>query len=42
MNEDFRKAVCTSLSGAFEPALDRDGTPVASMYHTSIIYLIGP
>jgi hypothetical protein len=37
----FRQAVCDNLAGKFEPARDAAGKPVASMYHTSVIYLVG-
>ena len=39
--EDFKQAVCDNLSGKFEPALDADGHPVASMFNTSVVYLVG-
>ncbi len=38
---DFKRAVCDNLAGKFKPALDASGHPVASMYHTSVVYLIG-
>lgn len=37
----FKDAVCDGLAKGFEPALDRAGTPVASIYQTSVVYLIG-
>jgi hypothetical protein len=40
VDEAFKKAVCDNLSGRFEPALDKDGHPVESMYFTAVIYLI--
>jgi hypothetical protein len=38
--EEFMQAACTGLeAGNFAPALDAAGNPVASVYHTSVIYL---
>jgi hypothetical protein len=37
---DYHKSACAGLeAGGFEPALDASGTPVPSVYHTSIIYM---
>jgi hypothetical protein len=36
----FSDAVCDNLQGKFRPALDSNGNPVASMYHTSVVYLV--
>ncbi|KRA81492.1 hypothetical protein [Altererythrobacter sp. Root672] len=41
VEESFREAVCEGLSKTFEPALDQSGTPVASVFRTAVIYLIG-
>jgi hypothetical protein len=37
---EFKQAVCDNLSGKFAPALDAAGEPVASMYNTTVQYLI--
>jgi hypothetical protein len=37
----FRTAVCQGLMSDFEPALDADGKPVASLYQTSVLFRIG-
>ena len=39
VDEAFRKAVCAHLQGKFKPALDANGKPVPSMFHTSVLYL---
>jgi hypothetical protein len=41
VDKAFKAAVCDHLQSQFEPALDADGKPVPSIYHTSVIYLIG-
>ncbi len=38
VDEDFRNAVCSNLTRPFEPALDRDGRPVASVYLSTVFY----
>jgi hypothetical protein len=38
--EPFRKSVCDGLMGTYQPALDAAGHPVASVYHTSVVYLL--
>lgn len=35
----FEKAVCSNLTGRFEPALDKDGHPVESMFSNAVIFL---
>jgi len=37
---EFKQAVCDNLSGKFAPALDAAGKPVASMYNTTVQYLV--
>jgi hypothetical protein len=39
--EAFRKAACEHLTGGFDPALDKDGHPVETVYFTSIVFLGG-
>jgi hypothetical protein len=41
IDEEFQDAVCDGLAHGYEPALDADGKPVASIYQTSVYYLIG-
>jgi hypothetical protein len=41
-NQDFRAAVCSHLTGKYQPALDASGKPVSSMFQTSVIYLVEP
>ncbi|HTN15036.1 MAG TPA: energy transducer TonB [Sphingomonadaceae bacterium] len=36
----FKSAVCDSLAGRFEPALDADGKPMAGIYHTNVIFML--
>lgn len=36
----FRQAACSNLQRKFKPALDAAGHPVASIYHTAVIYLV--
>jgi outer membrane biosynthesis protein TonB len=36
----FKEAVCDRLAERFSPALDKDGQPVASVFHTTVIYQI--
>ena len=40
---EFSKAVCDAMMrrAHFEPALDKDGKPVASYYRSSVIFLMG-
>lgn len=38
--EAFKEAVCSNLSRGYEPALDSEGKPVASVFRTSVFYLI--
>lgn len=40
IEEAFTDAVCDGLARGYEPALDVDGNPVASVFPTSVIYLI--
>jgi len=40
-DEAFKAAVCQNLQGSFDPALDAGGRPVASVYHTSVVFLMG-
>jgi len=40
VDADFKHAVCANLQGSFKPALDGDGKPVPSMFHTAVIYLV--
>ena len=40
--EEFREAACANIGTKFMPALDRNGQPVRSFYHTSVIYLVRP
>jgi hypothetical protein len=40
-DEAFRKATCDHLTGDFDPALDKDGHPVETVYFTSIVFLGG-
>jgi hypothetical protein len=37
---EFKKVLCENLAGKFVPALDAAGTPVATMFHTSVIYIV--
>jgi hypothetical protein len=37
----FSQAVCDNLARKFAPALDEAGNPVAGIYRTSVIYMIG-
>ena len=39
VDESFTNAVCKGLARGYEPALDADGHPVASVYSNSVIYL---
>jgi len=41
IDKDFMTAVCDHLQGKFDPALDAEGKPVASIFHTYVIYLLG-
>jgi hypothetical protein len=41
VDKAFTDAVCQHLRGAFKPALDADAKPVQSIYHNSVLYLIG-
>jgi hypothetical protein len=41
VDKAFRAAACEHLRSEFKPALDADGKPVASIYHTSVIYVMG-
>jgi len=40
VEDAFERAVCDGLTGAYQPALDSRGAPVASVYRTSVIYII--
>lgn len=40
IDEEFKDAVCDGLAKGYEPALDAQGNPVASVYHTSVIYML--
>jgi hypothetical protein len=40
VDKAFKQAVCEHLAGKFEPALDKDGHPVTSIYSTAVIYRI--
>lgn len=40
IGEAFKEAVCRGLARGYEPALDREGMPVASVYGTSVLYLV--
>lgn len=40
VDQDFKAAVCSHLAGKYEPALDAKGNPIASMYYTSVLYLM--
>ncbi len=40
VDEAFRQAVCQGLSAKFEPALDSSGSPIASLYLTTVYYRI--
>jgi hypothetical protein len=40
VDRSFKDAVCAGLTGAYEPALDQAGQPVASVYQNSVIYRI--
>jgi hypothetical protein len=40
VQQDFAEAVCSNLARGYEPALDSEGKPVASIYRTSVFYLI--
>jgi hypothetical protein len=41
VDKEFKQAVCSNLQGKFKPARDRAGKPVPSMFHTSVVYLMG-
>lgn len=41
IEEPFRKAVCDGLAQRFSPALDASGNPIASLYQTAVVYIIG-
>lgn len=38
--DEFKKAVCDGLTRGYDPALDSEGKPVASMSRTSVIYAV--
>ena len=40
IDEAFTDAVCDGLARGYEPALDAHGSPVASVFPTSVIYLM--
>jgi hypothetical protein len=40
VQEEFKDAVCDGLKSRYDPALDATGNPVASVYHSAVIYLI--
>lgn len=37
----FTEAVCEGLMGLYVPALDKGGNPIPTVYHTSVIYMLG-
>lgn len=41
IDEEFTRATCSGLMRAYRPALDAVGNPMASVFHTSVIYVIG-
>jgi hypothetical protein len=41
VDPQFKKNVCDGLAGKFEPALDANGKPIASMYSTSVYFSAG-
>jgi hypothetical protein len=41
VDQPFKDAVCANLAHPFDPALDKDGKPVASIVNTSVLYLMG-
>jgi len=41
VDEKFKKSVCAGMARGFEPALDKDGQPVAALFTTSVIYIAG-
>lgn len=38
VGQAFKTAVCSHLQGRYEPALDANGQPVTSLFHTSVFY----
>jgi hypothetical protein len=40
IDEAFRDAVCDGLAKGYEPARDAGGNPVASVFSTSVIYML--
>jgi hypothetical protein len=40
IEESFRDAVCDGLARGYEPALDASGNPVASVFPTSVVYMV--
>jgi hypothetical protein len=40
VEEAFKDAICSNLARGYEPALDAKGRPVASVYRTSVFYLV--
>jgi hypothetical protein len=40
VDEAYQKAACDNLTGRFEPALDKNGQPVSSMYYNAVVYFI--
>jgi hypothetical protein len=40
IDEAFTDAVCDGLARGYEPALDAQGSPVASVFRTSVIYTL--
>lgn len=40
VDEAFRESACKGLSGSYEPALDAEGRPVASVFQVSTIYQV--
>jgi hypothetical protein len=39
VDEQFKRSVCPGMARGFEPALDIEGTPVASLYQTAVTYV---
>jgi hypothetical protein len=40
IEESFADAVCDGLARGYEPALDANGNPVASVFPTSVVYML--
>jgi hypothetical protein len=41
INKEFAETICNGLARRFEPARDKDGHPVASVFGTSVTFLAG-